>query len=214
MQKQITLTIPTDWDGVSLKKYLNLQKELKNYEDNDEAKFAVLLSELCGLPAEYIKGLSVTDFNYLKLELSQFLGRNDYPLQRIIKWKGKEYGFEPNLSQMAYGAYLDIVKNDSLTIDDKWPRVMNILYREVESNIMGSYTLKPYNTAVDNSNEILEWGMDIHFGAYFFFTLLLMDLVSSIPNFSKEVVKYPHLLQTLRKNGVTINQLFNLPEVI
>lgn len=213
MQKEITLTVPTDWDGVSLKKYLNLQKELKNYEDDDEAKFAVLLSVLCGLPVEYISGLSITDYNDLKIELTSFLGKTEYPLQRIVKWKGKEYGFEPNLSQMAYGSYLDIVKHDSLTIDEKWAKVMNILYREVESNIMGSYTLKPYTTSVDNSNEMLEWGMDIHFGAYFFFTLLLTDLVNCIPNFLKEAAKYPHLQQTLQKSGVTISQLLNWPTV-
>lgn len=211
MQKEITLTIPTDWDGVSLNKYLNLQKELKNYEDDDEAKFAVLLTVLCDLPGEYIKGLSITDYNDLKIELTSFLGKTEYPLQRIVKWKGKEYGFEPNLSQIAYGAYLDIAKHDSLTIDEKWAKVMNILYREIDTNVMGSYTIKPYNTTIDNSNEMLEWGMDIHFGAYFFFTLLLTDLVNSIPNFSREVVKYPHLLQTLRRSGATISQLLNWP---
>lgn len=36
MVKEITLTIPTDWSGVSLKKYLTLQNDLKNYADDEE----------------------------------------------------------------------------------------------------------------------------------------------------------------------------------
>lgn len=211
MHKEITLSIPTDWDSISLKKYLNLQKELKNYEDDEDAMIAVMLKELCGLDAKYLGGLSITDYNMLKLELGQFIGKNDYPLQKIVKWKGKEYGFEPNLSQMSYGAYLDIVKHDTLTIDDKWPSIMNILYRELTEKNGDMYEIKPYTTSVDNTKEILQWGMDVHFGSFFFFINLSMDLVNSIPNFSKEVEKYPHLARTLQRNGVTTNQLLNLP---
>jgi hypothetical protein len=211
MQTQISLSIPTDWDAISLKKYLNLQKELKNYEDDESAMMAIMLKDLCGLDPKYLSGLSITDYNTIKAELGNFIGKSEYPLQKIVKWKGKEYGFEPNLSQMAYGAYLDIVKYDSIAIDDKWVNIMNILYREVTDKTSDMYEIKPYSTAVDNTNEILEWGMDIHFGSFFFFINLLTDLVNSIPNFTMEVAKYPSLARTLQRSGVTINQLLNYP---
>lgn len=210
MHKEITLTIPTDWDVVSFNKYLKLQKELKNYEDNEDAMVAIMLQQLCGLDVEYLAGLSKNDYNTIKKELANFTSHSDYPLKRIVKWKGKKYGFEPNLSQMAYGAYLDAIKYDTLSLDEKWPNIMNILYREIESELGDLYQIRPYRVDIDNTHEIKEWGMDIHFGAYFFFINLLMDLVSSIPNFSREVAKYPNLLPILRKSGVTISQLLNL----
>ena len=42
------------------------------------------------------------------------LQKTDYPLQRNITIEGVEYGFEPNLSKMPYGAYLDISNFDTI----------------------------------------------------------------------------------------------------
>jgi len=59
----MTLTIPTDWAGISLKKYLKLHRDLANYSDSEEAMTALMFSHLCGLDAEYVLSLSVEDFN-------------------------------------------------------------------------------------------------------------------------------------------------------
>ena len=214
MKKEITLTIPQDWSSVSLKKYLRLQKELKNYSESEEAMTAVMLQELCGLDASYLNSISVNDYTMLRVELGKFISKTDCPLERIVEWNGKRYGFEPNLSQMAYGAYLDIAKFDSLTIDENWAKVMNILYREVTTQKGDMYETKPYDTSVDNTSEILQWGMNVHFGALFFFLHLSADLARSIPNFSKEVDKHPHLLQILRKSGEVTKRLLNFQEEI
>jgi len=85
MVKEITLTIPTDWSGVSLKKYLILQKDMKNYGDDEEAQTALMLSHLCGLDAEYIKSLSIEDYNTVRMTLEGFITNTEYPLQKIIK---------------------------------------------------------------------------------------------------------------------------------
>ena len=52
MKKEITLTIPNDYSAISLKKYLRLQEDLKNYEDDSDAQTAFLLFHLCGLTPE------------------------------------------------------------------------------------------------------------------------------------------------------------------
>ena len=46
MQKEITLTIPTDWSSVSLKKYLTLQKDMSNYADDEEAQTALMIASM------------------------------------------------------------------------------------------------------------------------------------------------------------------------
>jgi hypothetical protein len=214
MSKQITLTIPTDWNGISLKKYLNLQKELKNYAEDEDALVAIMLQELCGLDAKYLAGLSVSDYIMIKNELNGFISKVDHDFIPIIEWNGVKYGFEPNLSQMTYGAYLDISKYDSLAIDDNWVKIMNILYRPIVELKGTMYTTQPYNVGMDNTKDILQWGMDIHFGALFFFLHLSTDLVTSIPNYLKEEDNHQHSMQILAKSGQVTKQLLNSPGVI
>ena len=44
--KEISLTIPTDYSSITLKKYLALQKDLDNYRDDEEAMGGVILGNL------------------------------------------------------------------------------------------------------------------------------------------------------------------------
>jgi hypothetical protein len=213
MAQELTLHIPTDWNDVSLDRYLKLQNLLKQYADDEEATTAILLMELCGLDAAYLNALAVEDFLMLRNELSKFITKTEYELQRFVKWDGVEYGFEPNLSQMSYGAYLDISKFGSLAIDDNWVKIMNILYRPVTERKGDMYSIEPY-TLKDRTDIIKQWGMDIHFGALFFFVRLSTDLVSSIPNFLKGVEHLPNIKQILAKSGEVTNRLLNLQEGI
>jgi hypothetical protein len=209
MNKQLTLTIPTDWNGISLKTYLALQKELTNYGDDEEAMVAIMLQTLCGLDAKYLKGLAINDYHMLRNELGTFINKVDHELIPIVEWKGVKYGFEPNLSQMSYGSYLDISKYDTLAIDDNWVKIMNILYRPITQRTGEMYSIEPYTAEIDNTAEISQWGMDIHFGALFFFLHLSTDLVTSIPNFLKELDNHPNTKQILQRSGEVTKQLLN-----
>jgi hypothetical protein len=209
MNKQLTLTIPTDWNGISLKTYLALQKELTNYGDDEEAMVAIMLQTLCGLDAKYLKGLAINDYHMLRNELGVFINKVDHELIPIVEWKGVKYGFEPNLSQMSYGSYLDISKYDTLAIDNNWVKIMNILYRPIVEQKGDMYTIQPYTAEVDNTKEISEWGMDIHFGTLFFFLHLSTDLVTSIPNYLKELDNHPNTKLILQKSGEVTKQLLN-----
>ena len=40
MIKEIELSIPTDWSGITLKKYLVLQQDLKSYEDDEDGEYS------------------------------------------------------------------------------------------------------------------------------------------------------------------------------
>lgn len=213
MNKQITLTIPTDWNGISLKTYLALQKELTNYGDDEEAMVAVMLHTLCGLDAQYLKGIAINDYNMLRNELGTFISKVDHELVPIVEWKGVKWGFEPNLSQMSYGSYLDISKYDTLAIDDNWVKIMNILYRPITEQTGELYSIEPYTSGIDNTKEISQWGMDIHFGALFFFLHLSTDLVTSIPNYLKELDRHPNTKLILQKSGEVTKQLLNLQGV-
>ena len=209
MIKEITLNIPQDWSGVSLKKYLTLQRDLVNYSDNEEAQTALMLSHLCGLDAEYLQSLAIEDYNIIRSSLEGFINNTDLPLQKIIKIDGKEYGFEPNLSQMAYGAYVDISKFGQLTIDDNWPKIMSILYRPITDKKGDMYSIETYKGNIDDKL-FLEVPMNVQFGALFFFVNLLTDLLSATLNSLKVEGLPPNIKSILEKSGEITKRLLNL----
>lgn len=213
MRQTVKITVPESWKEVSLRKYLALQHDLENYKDDEEAVTAFTLYHFCGITMEEFRTLSKESYNNLLNIITPFMQSVQHELQRFITIDGVEYGFEPNLSNMAYGAYCDITKYSTLGIDKNWGKIMDILYRPIESRLKETYTIKPYDGKIEE-NKWLNVGMDVHFGTLFFFLHTLTDLSNYILNSSKMKVELPHnLLQTLEKNGGVMHPSLNLPMV-
>jgi hypothetical protein len=214
MKKEIKITVPTKWSAVTLKTYLALQRDLKVYGEDDNAYVACLLHHLCGFSAEYLNGLDTETFMKIKKDLTGFMSNTDTELQRFIKIDGVEYGFEPNLSKMAYGAYLDITKHDTFTIDENWAKIMSILYRPVKKKGMGTYEIAEYDGNIDES-KFLDISMDVHYGALFFFVRLLTALPNVIlKSMMDSVTLPPSIKSVLARSGKITAQLSNSQEEI
>jgi len=206
MKQIIELTVPESWKDIKLKEYLALQKDLKAYADDVEAQTAITIYHLCGLDAEQLNKISKEAFDSLKEALNSFMIETKHELHKTITIDGIEYGFEPNLSQMSYGAFVDITKYDTITIDDNWAKIMSILYRPIETKNKLWYSIKPYDGQIDEE-KWLNVGMDTHFGTLFFFVNLLMDLQSSIlSSMSKEQELPLSLKLILEESGEIIRQ--------
>jgi len=210
MVQELTLNIPTSYGDISLKKWLELQTELENYKDDEDAVNALILFHLCGLDPTYLKGLDIISYSTIKLELDKFLANTELPLQKIIEVDGVEYGFEPNLSQMVYGAFCDITKFETISIDKNWSKIMNILYRPIVKKQGDMYSIKPY-IPNENDTKWLSVGMDIHFGALFFFVHLSIDLLNSTLKSTMETAIPRNIKQILGKSGSHILQSMNSP---
>lgn len=208
MVKEITLNIPTGWSDISLKKYLALQKELKNYEDNEEAQNAIIMHTLCDIQPEVLHSMAVEDYRMLQSELQWFTITDNLPLQRFIQVDGMEYGFEPNLSKMSYGAYADITSFGEISIDDNWSKIMAILYRPVEKKQGEFYSIKKY-TGELTEDKFMNVGMDVHFGCLFFFINLSRDLLKSIQNYTMVKDMPQSIKQILERSGETIQPSMN-----
>jgi hypothetical protein len=205
MRKEIEISIPQSYEDITLRKYLALQKELKNYEDNEEAQAAVLVTYLCGIDSDDLIGLGRGDYVNISAEISSWIGNTNHPLQQFIWIDGVEYGLEPNLSNMSYGAYADITQYDTITIDDNWAKIMSILYRPVTKRVRDTYEIERYIGLID-SDKFLDVSMDKHFGTLFFFVNLSTDLVKSILNSTKEEVTQPNIRSILERSGEIILQ--------
>lgn len=205
MRKEIEISIPQSYEDITLRKYLALQKELKNYEDNEEAQAAVLVTYLCGIDSDDLIGLGRGDYVNISAEISSWIGNTNHPLQQLISIDGVEYGLEPNLSNMSYGAYADITQYDTITIDANWAKIMSILYRPVTKKVRDTYEIERYTGEID-SDKFLDVSMDKHFGTLFFFVNLSTDLVKSILNSTKAEVTQPNIRSILERSGEIILQ--------
>ena len=209
MQKTIKVEVLTEWKDVTLRKYLEMTKDMDSCKDDEKAMTALMLHHLAGIPYESINSLSTQSYNTLKEKLSKFLQPEDMELQRFITIDGIEYGFEPNLSKMTYGAYADISQYDTVAIDKNWGKIMSILYRPViKKDKLGLYQIEPYTGDIDDA-KWLDITMDIHFGCLFFFINLQMDLM-------KDTLKslmgkdLPHNINTiLAKSGQVMQRFTN-----
>jgi hypothetical protein len=213
MKQQLEIIVPTSWKDLSLNTYLRFQRDAKNFEDNFEAQMDFMIYHFCNLDFDSIRGLSVDSHNSIAQKFNKFEVPDTLPLQRLVTINGVQYGFEPNLSKMAYGAYVDIAQYEELTIDKNWGKIMNILYRPITSKKGDLYTIEPY-TGRDDWEKWLDVTMDIHYGALFFFINLHRDLVNATLNSLKGMELQPNIKSTLLKSGRTIQQFLNSQEGI
>lgn len=208
MRKKIEINIPDNWNEITLKQYIAIQEDLENYKDDPQAQMDFLIYHLCGITADEIQSLTTDSYNKIKNEVTIFFeNQTHYELQPIVKIGDTEYGFEPNLSQMSYGAYVDVTKGDTIQLDSNWARVMSILYRPIVKKQFNTYLIEPYEGYI-NENIWLNQKMDIHFGAYFFFVHLLRDLLNSTLNSMSQTSEIPPSIKSiLEESGKVIHQL-------
>lgn len=181
MKKEIKIKVPNSWKGISLKKYLEMYHDVETYRDEPEAFVNIIFLHLCNITPDVLQRMSNADREKIQADVMEFMSDTYYDLQRIVTIDGKEYGFEPNLAEMAYGAYLDIASIGELKINKDWAKVMSILYRPVNKKNGAVYSIEPYNGNIDEK-KWLEVGMDIHFGVLTFFLNISNQLPSAILN--------------------------------
>ena len=216
MSKEIEIKVPNDFSAVTLKQYVQLQKDLDANEGDVEAQDAFLVYNLTSLTPDMVKELDSDVISGIRKDLTKLLGNTDYPLQRKITIGDTEYGFEPNLSAMPYGAYLDISKFENIQLNDDWPTILSILYRPIKKTKGALYEIEKYE-GVEPWDEDKWWevGMDFHFGCFFFFIHLYKALVKGTLNSLKNQTGIsPNIKSILEESGEAIQQLSNLQEKI
>jgi hypothetical protein len=210
MKQTIKVLALTEWKDVTLKKYLDMMGDIESYKDDEEAVTALMLHHLAGIPYEELTNVSAESFNILKEKISKFLKPEEMELQKFVTINGVEYGFEPNLSKMSYGAYADISQYDTISIDKNWAKIMSILYRPVtKKEKHGLYQIEKYTGVIDDKLW-LDVTMDIHFGTLFFFLNLQLDLMKGTLKSLTEKELHPNIKSILEESGEAIQQYTNL----
>ena len=210
---KVKVRIPTNWNDITLETYLKYRKTLDLYKDDDEddidmidKSIIIALDILCGVAPNFASQMPIEMLQHVMDSLNSFMSKTEFDLQRIITIDGIEYGFEPNLSNMTYGAYLDISKYDKITIDNNWTKIMSILYRPIVSKSGKLYEIKEYN-AMEDDTIFLKTTMDTNFGCISFFLFLRSDLALYTLKSLKEGGEMNLLLQSImERSGKDIPQ--------
>jgi len=214
MKQEIKIEVPTKWSAVTLRQYLALRKDLDTYAGEEEAITACLFHHLCKFPLEYIQQLNIDTYIAIREDLINFFNNIDMPLQKSITIGGVQYGFEPDLSRMAYGAYVDISKYETFEINEKWAEIMSILYRPLIKTTGKLYDIKAYDGNIDG-DKFMDVPMDIHFGTLFFLKTLLKDLLKDTQKSLTGLTGLPQNIKSvLERNGNLTQALSNSHKTI
>ena len=204
---KVKVRVPTNWNDITLETYLKYKKTLDLYKDDDEDELDMIdksiiisLDILCGVAPNFASQMPIEMLQHVMDSLNKFMSDTKFDLQRIITIDGIEYGFEPNLSNMSYGAYLDISKYDNITIDTNWTKIMAILYRPILSKSGKLYEIKEY-TGMEDDTIFLKTTMDINFGCIGFFLHLSKDLALYTLKSLKDGQEMNLLLQSIMERS-------------
>ena len=102
-----------------------------------------------------------------------------HPLVRRLSFRGREYGFVPNLEEMSFGEYIDL---DAYLADmDMLHKTVGVLYRPIVKEKGDLYEIEEY-TGTDGYSD---FPLDVALGATLFFYRLSNKLLRDTPTSSE-----------------------------
>jgi hypothetical protein len=140
-----------------------------------------------GLPLKQALKMQTTDFYQMTNELFKMIAQ-DHKLQPIVNYRGKEYGFIPNLEEMSFGEYIDL---DGFLSDLKdMHKALGVLYRPITQRVGNKYAIEDY----EPNDGYKDFPLGAGLGATLFFWTLRKELLSDTPNSSEVKEMTPQTL--------------------
>jgi hypothetical protein len=102
-----------------------------------------------------------------------------HPLTRRLSFRGREYGFVPNLEEMSFGEYIDL--DTYLSDMEMLHKTVGVLYRPITKEKGDLYEVEPYN----GTDGYSDFPLDVALGATLFFYRLSNKLLKSTPTSSQ-----------------------------
>ena len=192
------IQVPTDLSEITLGQY----QEYIALESPTEVDTISIFMNIDRSAVKTIKATSmdslVEDINKLFKTEQRFLNR--------FKISGKEFGFIPKLDDITYGENKDI---SSYMKWDTMHKAMAVMYRPITLKQRRKYLIEDYEGSHKYSEIMKSAPMDVVMGAMLFFSDLMNDLLSYIPNFLEQ----EQSKRLLESNGVDIQRFTHLLKV-
>lgn len=203
---QIELSVPTALSDITLGQY---QKYLKVLEENEGADDFLALKTIeifCKISLKDVLSIPAKDAEKVLSIITKAFEEKPNLIRRF-DLLGVDMGFEPQLENIALGAYIDV--EDNISDWQKMHKAMAALYRPVNFKSKDKYTVAPYEPSEDVSALMKEMPLDVAMSAMVFFYALGTELLKAIPNYIQSNLTEEQtyqLKQTLAQGGGGINQ--------
>ena len=185
-RQKFEVTIPTEWKDITIsefQRYLQIAKSKRKTRDEE------IIALFCKLDKKTIKKIKLKDKNILVDKINTFINtKNETKLQKRVTFKGKDYGFVPNLSKITTGEFVDI-EEYGRDINENLHKVMSVLYREIDKEVNEFYSVKPYDPDELEIDKFKDFPMSTTLSAIDFFFRLGMNLLEDLNNYSMEVMR-------------------------
>ena len=184
------LTVPDSLADISVKQYkllANLKLDEKSTEWIVEA-----ICIMCNLSKEETNQLTIPEMERISTIISRINDADgqDEKLVTKLDYKGKRYGFHPNLSKLTVGEFADLETYCSQGLFDNLGYIISILYRPIKTEAGDFYTIESYKGDGDPTYWD-ELKMDVVMGAINFFlsigVILTQDLANSLAEGEKVI---------------------------
>lgn len=199
---KLTLTIPETLKEITLNQY---QQWLKVAEDKEMTDFLKqkMIEIFCGITLNQVLQIKATDVDEIVNDLSK-LFKQDTNLINKFTLEGVEYGFEPKIDDISFGAYVDL---DTYMADwQQMHKAMSVLFRPVTFTKKKKYLIEEYESA--NKYDLKEMTLDVVFGSLVFFWRLRNELQKHILSFlaNQSEITLPPEMKASLLNGIGTTQ--------
>lgn len=212
---KLDLKIPTDLNEITLRQY---QKFLNICKDNDDETFIKqkMIQIFCNVELDLIYYFPFNTVNEITDKINSLFNFKDIKLTQRFDFKGKEFGFIPNLDDITFGEYTDL---DTYIIDwDNMNKAMAVLYRPIiQKSFRKTYEIERYEGSDKYSESMLDLPLGIVFGANVFFYNLGNELLQSTLSYlegNRQVAKILEQHNSARNGDTILLSMLSLKETL
>ena len=181
--REVTIKLPESARELTIEQY---QKFLK-VEGDQTFTLLKALEIFANIPLKVANAMRADDVLSIANELLMMVSV-EHPLTRRLSFRGREYGFVPNLEEMSFGEYIDL--DTYLSDMQSLHKTVGVLYRPIVKEKGDLYEVEPYN----GTDGYSDFPLDVALGATLFFYRLSNKLLKSTQTSLegvKEMVTYP-----------------------
>jgi hypothetical protein len=201
--EEIKLTIPTEWNDISIGMYQEFVA-INKKKMSEEEKIVKIVCCLCEVEESVLERFKYKDLKYISDKLVKLVNSemNKDELIKKVEFNGERYGIIPNFSSISLGEFVDIegyCKNSH----DNLHKIMSIMYRPIVKEKGSMYSIEGYKP--DEYKEDLFKGFPIlaSISALSFFFRLGKKLKLALLKYSlKQTNKEIAMLKRLQRSGV------------
>ena len=204
--EEIELTIPTNWNDITIGMYQQFVKINKKKFDNDEERTAELICALCKVELNQLERFKYKDLKYIVNKISKLMDgkMDDKTLVKKVDFKGTKLGLIQNFSAITLGEFVDI-ENYCKDSYKNLHKLMSVIYRPIVKERGERYSIEEYKPDELKEDDYLDFPIVASMSALSFFFHLGTQLKLALLKYStREVEKKIRRLQRSARSGVGI----------